>query len=169
MFVLFCCIVNVLFEQIYYFILFFCKKRSSSLIDSLNSIAVATRICPIKKPIFFFLNQASLSLLLSFSLSSCQLQELNQSQAYKAYLYLFPKEKKGKKKRVLHTHTQKKKSFFSPTFGNQFYNNMLASSVKNSSKLFNTRASLGLYRHRAAFACAGIHTTHKSKSALASP
>ncbi|KAI8357324.1 large subunit of biosynthetic type acetolactate synthase [Choanephora cucurbitarum] len=47
---------------------------------------------------------------------------------------------------------------------------MLASSVKkNSTFLLNTRTSLGLYRHRAAFACAGIHTTHKSKSAVASP
>jgi acetolactate synthase-1/2/3 large subunit len=50
---------------------------------------------------------------------------------------------------------------------------MLASSAaRNSAKLFSSsssRATVGLYRHRAVIACAGIHTTHKTKSAVASP
>lgn len=47
---------------------------------------------------------------------------------------------------------------------------MLASSTaRNTAKLFSSRTTLGLYRHRAVIACAGIHTTHKSKSAVASP
>ncbi|CAO3640525.1 unnamed protein product [Mucor hiemalis] len=45
---------------------------------------------------------------------------------------------------------------------------MLASAARSSTK-FSSRATLGLYRHRAVMTCAGIHTTHKSKSAVASP
>jgi hypothetical protein len=61
----------------------------------------------------------------------------------------------------------KKKSLFgnSRSFS-LFFFFMFASSARNSARLFNSRASLGVYRHRAVITCAGIHTTRKSKGAV---
>ncbi|KAI8877570.1 large subunit of biosynthetic type acetolactate synthase [Backusella circina FSU 941] len=47
---------------------------------------------------------------------------------------------------------------------------MLASlTAKNSTKYLSSKAAAGVFRHRAVIACAGLHTTRKTKNAAANP
>jgi acetolactate synthase-1/2/3 large subunit len=47
---------------------------------------------------------------------------------------------------------------------------MLASlTAKNTTKYLSSKAAAGVFRHRAVIACAGLHTSHKTKNAAANP